>query len=395
MPKDDEIINAALSGEPNTDEVNYLTLLSSYDGKLTLLQWLKKSVAFYQQGIDQFSADHNQVELNRLNISDLEGRVYTLEQKPACLPLTGGTLNGGLDVMGRLAIAGKVGQDPMLEVGEGVADSHLFIQANKSLYSRIFTPTNSAYTFAETMRDGVFEWTIESRSNNETKTATYRLPYGTNMPTGNHFLALHDEVTAEATTRNNQITGLRDAVTGVNNTLSEEVTNRENADTALSNRIAANDTQISKLGIGETKIEPTLPVISPFEHHNDDSSILEITRNDPTRPLAPSTFSMYVIDKVFFLELELSSVNATSNHSAYNLTIEMPAVFAHIPDDYLFNGCVCGYENNNDYRPVFGRIYLSGNDLYSMDIYVSPSNSNEEYSERVCIRFFADMSFEY
>ena len=239
MPKDDEIINAALAGEPNTDEVNYLTLLSSYDGKLTLLQWLKKSVAYYQQGIDQFSADHNQVELNRLNIADLEGRVYTLEQKPACLPLTGGTLNGGLDVMGRLAISGKAGQDPMLEVGEGVADSHLSIQANKSLYSRIFTPTNSAYTFAETMRDGVFEWTIESQSNGETKTATYRLPYGANMPTGNHFLALHDEVTAEATTRNNQIAGLRDAVTGVNNALLEEVTNRENADNA--NSQALND----------------------------------------------------------------------------------------------------------------------------------------------------------
>ena len=222
MPKDDEMINAALAGEPNTDEVNYLTLLSSYDGKLTLLQWLKKSVAYYQQGIDQFSADHNQVELNRLNISDLEGRVYTLEQKPACLPLTGGTLNGGLDVMGRLAVTGKVGQDPLLEVGEGVADSHLSIQANKSLYSRVFTPTNSDFTFAETMRDGVFEWTIYSQSNGETKTATYRLPYGANMPTGNHFLALHDEV-------------------------AEEIANRENADTALTNALG-NKADYEELG---------------------------------------------------------------------------------------------------------------------------------------------------
>ena len=212
MPKDDEIINAALSGEPNTGEVNYLTLLSSYDGKLTLLQWLKKSVAYYQQGIDQFSADHNQVELNRLNISDLEGRVYTLEQKPECLPLTGGTLTGGLYVMDKVIISGKDGQDPLLEVGAGVADSHLTIQADKNLYSRVFTPRNSAYTFAETMRDGVFEWTIESQSNGETKTATYRLPYGANMPNGNHFLALHDEVTAEATTRNNQITALTTAL---------------------------------------------------------------------------------------------------------------------------------------------------------------------------------------
>ena len=129
------------------------------------------------------------------DISNLEGRVYTLEQKPACLPLTGGTLNGGLDVMGRLAVTGKDGQDPMLEVGEGVADSHLSIQANKNLYSRVFTPTSSPYTFVEAMRDGVFEWTIESQSNGETKTVSYRLPYGANMPTGNHILALHDEVT--------------------------------------------------------------------------------------------------------------------------------------------------------------------------------------------------------
>ena len=195
MPKDDEIINAALSGEPNTGEVNYLTLLSSYDGKLTLLQWLKKSVAYYQQGIDQFSADHNQVELNRLNISDLEGRVYTLEQKPECLPLTGGTLTGGLYVMDKVIISGKDGQDPLLEVGAGVADSHLTIQADKNLYSRVFTPRNSAYTFAETMRDGVFEWTIERESTGEPIIVNYRLPYGANMPTGNHFLALHDEIT--------------------------------------------------------------------------------------------------------------------------------------------------------------------------------------------------------